>query len=338
MNESYFEWFEYAVFPVIMTDSCGIIRYKNRAAGRYLPMLRRGASVLRHLYGRSLSAGTAYVIGDTPYPRALIFNALDGNGFLLLFLSRLQYGDGEALAEALHERFHEDFSLFYSDRMNIADLESGHPEKILADRTYADLISLFGKEDADADIALYDMYDFLLKISVRLKGAFRALGYRIQLNISEEIRECRYAKLNIHDFLFVFGRFLYLFMKLSDNSVIDISVIPDRESEYYTFRFATRTSISRRRIQNKETLPFLASLIPECATELALFEKRDLLAKYTDITVDQYGRFLLKYRLSCAGHSSSLHVCSIDFSETDFDALILPFIRMLSRRLRDYPV
>lgn len=318
-RELYREYFDRAAFPVVAADESGIIAYKNLSAGKYLPALRRGADIVRRLHGQKpLCEGMeAEVIGDTPYRRAVVLR--DDTQYVFLFLSRLQYPDGDEEAKNLIENRGPVLDRFLAAAKPPSWESEAQPFR--QSRVYTDLLGVCA-EKADSGAGVYDVSELLCRLSSKLKGAFRSLGYRITMNVHTDTADRRYGKLNLYDFIFIFSRFLYIQMKLSDNGLLDIDAQYDEIGEVYTLRFSARTALTQRKLKGARALPFLCGLAPECALEWRLFDSIELLSENTHIAVDKYGKFLIEYRLSLIENASCLHVRSIEFVHTELDSVI----------------
>ena len=319
-RELYREHFDRTIFPVVAADGTGCIVYKNAAAGKYLPALRRGADIVRRLRGKKpLYAGMdAEVPGDTPYRRAVVLQ--DDDAYVFLFLSRLQYPDGDEEMLRMTERRGTALDGFLPAAYESSPSET-ESQPFRQSRIYADLIDICGMERA-AGAYVYDICELLDRLSSKLKGAFRALGYRITVNIDAAVRDRKYVKLKLYDFIFLFNRLLYIQMKLSENGIVDIDIRLDEYDERLILCFSARTALTKRSLKNGEAASLLARLAPECALEFALFEDACLFSENMRLSVDKYGKSVMEYKLSGIETPAVLHVRSIDLETAELDAVI----------------
>lgn len=321
-----------AGFPAIGVREDGVVYYKNPAAEKYLPMLRRGADVIRRLRGREpLSAGAVVEIaGDSPYRRAAVFS--DENRFTLLFLSRLQYPDAEKTAKRLISTCGTELSAVLSAK------EDGGEDTSAAlpfgkERIYTDLIGITEQDTFD-DAYVYDIQEIIGKLSKRLKGAFRSLGYRISIQSTASAWDKKYVKINLYDFIFAFSRFLYIQMRCSENGTIGIECGRDESCGCHLFRFTARTSLSPASVKKSgDIVAFLSRLAPECALELSLFHHAGELSRNTRLSVDKYGKFIVEYRLKYI-EKPVLHIRSVDFEDLELDAAIDTFLHEIRTALK----
>ncbi len=319
--------FDTAAFPVIKTDRTGIVRYKNPAAARALPMLRRGASPARHLYGGALSAGVLYLLGETAYPRAI---ALPWeNGLHCLFLSCLQYANGEETAQALFRRYEDRPQELMTDFLRLRAAVVQTDGKLPLARTDADLIALLGNEDVCADTQVVEPYALFARLSTRLSGALRGIGFRVRLEADESLKALSPVRLDVSGFLYRCGRLLYAMMKLSKTGIIDGKAIRDEQSGAPMLLLSTRTTLSHRNAETEDAFSLLSALLPECAVEFAMLRSISDEPDAMRLSVNEYGKTTLSYRLRAAA-PSELSVRAVDVETAVPDALL----RMVLRSLR----
>lgn len=319
-RELYRKHFDRVIFPVVAADDTGRIVYKNAAAGKYLPALRCGADIVRRLHGKKpLHAGMdAEVPGDASYRRAVVLQ--DGDTYVFLFLSRLQYPDGDEEARDMIENRGTALDGFLPTARE-PSLSETETQTFRQNRVYADLIDICGKEHMTGGY-VYDICELLDRLSSKLKGAFRALGYRITVNIDAAVWDRKYAKLKLYDFIFLFNRLLYIQMKLSENGIVDINIRLDENDEHYVLRFSSRTALTKRSLKNEDAASVLSRLAPECALEFALFEDTRLLSENMQLSVDKYGKLIMEYKLSGIENPSVLYIRSIDLETAELDTAI----------------
>ena len=330
-RELYREHFDRTIFPIVAADGTGRIVYKNAAAGKYLPALRCGADIVRRLRGKKpLHAGMdAEVPGDTPYRRAVVLQ--DDDAYVFLFLSRFQYHDGDEEMLRMTERRGtalDDF-LPTAREPSLSEIEI---QSFRQNRIYADLINIYGRERMTGGY-VYDICELLERLAAKLKGAFRALGYRITVNIDAAVRDRKYAKLKLYDFIFLFNRLLYIQMKLSENGIVDISVQLDENDERHVLRFSSRTALTKRGLKKEDATALLSKLAPECALEFALFEDARPFSEDMRLSVDKYGKSVIEYKLSGIETPAVLHVRSIDLETAELDAAIDMLILDIKKEL-----
>ncbi len=321
---AYQKLFARAGFPVVGIREDGTVHFKNPAAKKYLPMLRRGADAIRRLRGRvPLSPGTlAEIAGDSPYRRAVVL--ADENQFVLLFLARLQYPDGEAMAKRIVDARGTELSSFFPAEEEDAAASEALP--FGRERIYTDLVGI-AAQSSPTDTCVYDVQEIINRLSAHLKGAFRSLGYRISLCNPIPEWEKKYVKLDLYDFVFSFSRLLYLQMRCSENGTVGIECGYDEDSGCCLFRFTARTSLSAASIRkSKNIVSLLSRLAPECAPELSFLPNREELSRGTQFSIDKYGKLILEYRVKYL-EQPVLHIRSVDFENLELDAAIAGFLR-----------
>lgn len=333
-RELYGKSFDRAAFPIVAADKSGGIVYKNPAAGKYLPALRRGADIVRRLHGKNpLHAGMdAEVMGDTPYRRAAVLQ--DDDTYVFLFLSRLQYPDGEEEARSLTDHRGTTLDSFLAGAACAESLPGAETRIFRQSRVYTDLIDICENENLSGG-CVYDVCELFERLSSKLKGAFRSLGYRITMNIDAAVRDRTYAKLNLYDFIFIFSKLLYMQMKLSENGIVNIEAKYDDHDEQHALCFSARTGLTKRCIKSGDTVSFLSKLAPECALEFELFENAVLLSQNTHVTVDKYGKFVMEYRLKSIENASVLHVRSIELETVELDTVIDRLILGIKKEMKN---
>lgn len=333
-TEIYQELFHHALFPVFVTDTIGIVSYKNPAAAKYLPMIRKSASVLRHLQGARLpgKSATVKITGKTAYHTALAL--CDDDGYLFLCLSRFQYKDGEETSSKMIEIFGKtplDF-IGASKRAFIRDTDI---EKRAQNRIATDMLQVLciGNEYAEAQTD--SMADIANEVFPKLNRSFSALGYRIHAEIAEPFSPHRYVRINIYDFLFLFGRLLYLQMRLSENKMIDIRLISDDHAYRHHIRFLTQTALSDKILDENDWREFIRAYAPECEQEFLLLKKASLLPDITKLSVNKNGAFVIDLAIDYAEKTSELHVRSTDLPRLRLAPSIEMLLSHIEERLKD---
>lgn len=290
--EQYQELFNLSAYPVFMLSPRGRILYKNPAAHKYLPMLRKKACAVKHFYPSEMpkKSGVLRIMGDTPYRIALLLR--DEDGFLALCLSRFQYGDGVAAAGRFLHRFGDtafDFlGNFHKEAVRCAN------EAIPA-RIYTDVFALAEIDGMLLDTEKYSFAEITAVLFEKLNRSFGALGYRIHAKIEEGFSAQKEVTLHLHDFLYIFGKLLYLQMRLSQNG--DVSVSLESDEKEHIFRFSVKAkALGVCAAEDVHALVALA--VPECVSEFALLEKAGMLGDdIFRLSCDPFGMLTVEYRI-----------------------------------------
>lgn len=315
--ELFKELFDKAVFPIFVTDEVGIVLYKNASSGKYLPMIRKSASVCRHLRDPKMSTDISEIIGGAAYRRAIVMRENDMRIFFCF--SRLQYPDGEDIARAVIEQYGKTFVDFVAAVKNEEDRLSQTESFVVTGiqgRVYSDILALFEKKPTDLKTDIYNMVSFADIVFGKLSDAFSALGFRIQTSFLGDLKENCLAKFNPSDFLFLFHRLLYLQMKVSANGVIEITLSYDDQTDEHIFSFSTTTSLTQNHLIGKNVADFFCELVPECLTEFILFSKIDSFRKTVEASIDRAGILTIRHRIPHFAKIGTFTLRSIDLYDT----------------------
>ncbi len=291
----YQELFEYSACPIFAFSDSGRIIYRNPSAKKYLPMLRKNASLTPHLYPSVLpkKSSLLHIVGDTPYHTVIALR--DGNVFVAFGLVRLQLSDGYAFGSWLLRGFSDGSQslarLLQAEKERLA---CHHPSPV--SRVYTDIFETLNYAKEWRGMC-DDSFDETVRILFeKLRAAFTAFGYRIEAVVDDSFLHHRAVRMRSNDFLFIFGIFLYMQMRLSANG--DISVLLKSENDKHILRFSVRTE--KICLQTEDIFLFLKSCLPECAWELHLLQQLGFLeAQALRFFYDHYGVFTVEYDIPC---------------------------------------
>ncbi len=326
-NDLYSELFEYSAFPVFAFSFSGIILYKNNAANKYLPMLRKNACARKHFYPAEIpeKSGVLRIVGDTPYRIALALK--DENGFLCFCFSRFQYDDGIQTAKTLLHRFGDTATAFLI-AFQKATVSAPIPQ---TERIYTDIFSTVEEKALLSGEREYSFENAVTLLFEKLNVSFGALGYRVCTQISADFLSQKNVHFSLQDFLFLFSRLLYLQMRLSENG--DVSVLLTSNDKEHIFRFCIRTETPISLPSEKSIAAFLSDIVPECAPEFTLLEKAGLLNEnHLHLYPAPFGYFTAEYRVPYrqnAVSSVKSISCSYPFLTENIDLLLLSVEKLL---------
>ena len=287
------ELFEYSACPIFTFSADGKILYKNRSAKKYFPMLRKNASVLPHLYLTVLPAesGILHIVGDTPYRKVLALK--EGSVFYAFGLIRLQLSDGHHVGERIL-RYITDHARKLPRHFHTEKNARVHHKRYTVSRVYTDIFEAFHYPKTDFGIKDASFYEIIPVLFEKLSSAFTALGYRIHAAIDNSFVYNRAPEMHPNDFLFLFGMFLYLQMRLSESGEVSIALKSD--SEAHILRFSVKAQNIGDPDEN--IFEFFKTYLPECACELRLLEDAGILhMKNCRLSYGDYGIFTAEYRI-----------------------------------------
>lgn len=329
-TQLYSELFEQSAFPVFLLSSFGHVRYKNAAANKYLPMLRKNASAIRHFSPAEMPEKSCVlrIEGNTPYHTGIAL--IDDGDILVLCFSRFQYEDGAKTAKLFLEHFGDTAFGFickmhkelYSDIRKIAPARNQN-------RIYTDTIFARNGNDLPVQSVSYNFYTVAELLFRKLNVSFSALGYRISTQISENFPKYTEICFSLNDFLFLFGKLLYLQMRLAEKG--EVSVTLTSMPDIHLLRFLIRTNIQ----PSEDIAALFTEYVPECATELMLLKQTGLL-DHNNIRLEQnaFGQLMTEYRIPC--REKTCHMLrSTDISELSLTEDILTMIKRIEDRLKD---
>lgn len=325
----YSAFFDHAVFPVFALSDQGKIIYKNPSANKYLPMLRKNACVLKHFYPAEMPEESCVlrILGDTPYHIALALK--DDNAFLALAFSRFQYEDGVPIACSLLSHYGSTASDFLCALQNEAssdyDRQSG--------RVYTDLLELTEGNGLLSSPPHYSFFEIISPLFKRLNHSFGALGYRIHTHIEKDFRSKAEVDLCLHNFLFLFGKLLYLQMRLSENGDVSISLSSDEK--VHILRIRAKTAKIFDTAEHALLLAQLFHALPECEAEFSLIEKAGMLRKdKLHASIDACGNVTIEYHVPYV-QNAKVTLQSTDFSKRLLTSDIDRFVLSLENLLKD---
>ena len=319
------EIFDKLTFPVFTANENGQILYKNRAAVRYIGTLRKGSGVLRHLWEESIppAGKVVHIKGADPYFRALVLT--EDSHTVFLCLPRLQYPDFETTADNITRIFGTTPSVFL--QVFSENIESITEKKNVPLRLGTECFNIYPK-DIPSDHSPYAIESMMNSFFSKAENTFGALGYRIQTEISPKFLESHPVFLNRWDLSLLFGCLLYLFMKLSDDGKIHITLSSSSTQDIHLIRFFTHSSHF-----SQKTIPAMtvfADYIPEYMSEIILMEKQNLIPENVFFFKNERDELVFEYSIPYL--RSVFKVCSpgdeYDYSFI-FSALLLRIRDML---------
>ncbi|MBQ8495853.1 MAG: hypothetical protein IJ489_00150 [Clostridia bacterium] len=327
----YSELFEHSAFPVFLLSPYGKVRYKNPAANKYLPRLRKNADASKYLQPSAIpkKSGVLQIAGSTSYHRGLAL--IEGEEVLVLCFSFLQYDDGVEMGEAFLNRFGDTAFDFLCEMHRETRKYILSPPQKNQTRLYTDMLSFLQYEGILGKRPLYDFIKAAEMLFTKLKTSFSALGYRISTQISEELPTQKDVLFSMHDFLFIFGKLLYLQMRLAAKGEVSVTLTSDGNAYLIRFLIRTRAELG----SCDDILSFFTAHIPECASEIMLLERTDLFDDNT-IRFEQgaFARFMTEYRIPYTERNPHI-LRSVDISELLIAEDIRILIERIEQRLKD---
>ena len=329
--ELYPELFEYSAFPVFTLSFSGVIRYKNAAANKYLPMLRKNACVKKYFYPSAIpkEGGILRIAGDTPYRIALALK--DEDGLVAVCFSRFQYADGLQTANRLLCHFGNTADSFFAAFAAFSN-ETEQACAPYTERIYTDILAV-GEDKKDFSDVRYSFFETVSLLFEKINTSFGALGYRICAEIADGFLSQKEVRIRLHDFLFFFGRLLYIQMRLSQNGAVSVLLTSDQRE--HIFRFRIRTKRLTYPLQAEDIDAVVCRAVPECAFEFSLLQKAGLVC--TDrlrFSLDPFGCLTAEYRIPYL-ESNAFFIKSGTFSPLFLAEEIERFIGKLEERLKD---
>ena len=329
--ETYSEIFRSAAFPVFaINENCSVI-YKNAACTKHLSFICRGRTVnSKTLFKDSWENGVAH-IADKKYDSYALALTDESVTVFLCFL-RFQYADGKELAEQFIKIFGKDLLNFltkFGSMLTVPGLSGCKPD-LSAER----LMSLVRKEIPLEGQKIQQLFPIMEQLFQLLPKNLEPLGYQISAKIKENFPKYLSVGISANGFLFVFEKLLYLMMKYSQTKKIDIDLFPEIAYPHHTLRLATKTNLKELPQTSENNVRLLETLIPECASELALLNAWGLLG-HSDFTVyiDAFGTLSIEYKFAYAephwGVLRSVDCFHLPTSE-DMEAMI----RRIEERLK----
>lgn len=287
------EIFDKLTFPVFSTDENGLILYKNRAAVRYIDTMRKGSGVLRHLWEEDFPPKSRIVhIKDAdPYFRALVFTEETQTFFLCL--PRLQYPDFETVTEEVIRIFGTTLSVFLQTLSEKPDTFTR--KKNIPLRLGTECFGIYPK-DIPTDHSPYMIESITEMLFSKAETTFCALGYRIQTEFLPDFLGNHPIFLNRWDLSCLFGCLLYLFMKISNDGKIHITLSSDSAQDIHLIRFFTHTS----HLTQKEyaAMDAFSDCIPEYMSEILLMEKQGLIPENARFFRNERNELVFEYPIS----------------------------------------
>ncbi len=302
---SFEELFDATAFPIFATDTSGEILYKNPATQRYIPILRKGASIKRYLADKALPDGelTVRFIGNTAYRHAL--SVRDRDGILFLAFPRLQYGDREKVAQSILDLLGDALPPFLDSCREFLG-KPNSPSRAFS-RLYAELPRLYppdndyvGKQSVCPNIFTETMLSHIERLAA-------TLGFRVRTSVAPDFNPCHAIHINHLDLTFLFCQLLYCALRMSVGGTLDILLASNDEYRTYTLRF----KISAHTIpSDTPSYLILCHAVPECAADILLMEKAGVLSKMVAIRHD--GKQSLIMDFSVPYQTATVSVNSLD--------------------------
>lgn len=311
----YPEFFEHSACPVFVFTDSGKIIYRNLSAKKYLPMLRKNASVIPHLYPAVLpsESGILHIAGNTPYRTMVTF--WDGTAFIAFGFIRLQLSDGTYIGDSILRHFSDNPEKW--KKLFHAEKELAPTKNHTGNRICTDIFETLNYAKTSAYNKNGSFYETVTVLFQKLDTSFTALGYRIHTAIDPDFVFNRAVQMRTNDFLFIFGVFLYLVMRLSENGHISIHL--KTEDQMHVVYFSCKTEKIQAPLEDVSAL--WDHYLPEYVRELQFLEQSGFL--HTDhlrIVCGDYGLLTLEYRVALGEELQNIvesaeftqYLCAID--------------------------
>lgn len=289
-----FDFFSFAPFPVFVVDSAGAVIFKNCHCARYLPEIRRGAKIFRHIKDKSrdiFSDECCFVEFDcsSPYFRAFVSRKqINGENYILfIFPSRMQFDDYAEIAEAIKGDFGGDAMTLFTESLNAADGNT-------SGRLYGEVLN-FTRKYCDGwsfKPEVCDIESIIKPLVTRLGGAFRALGIRINGEIDENVSHNKSCTLRPLDFVFCLCRLVYAAARCSNNKALTVRTSYLEETNEISVCIKTRSPVIITRGD-------ICELAPECIFESEFIGGVSSLKNRISFANDTDGFVTASYRIPC---------------------------------------
>ena len=325
-----FDVFTFMPFPVFVTDSEGVVIFKNDSCRRNIKNIRNGARVAKHIkdigfFPQNDPVSFSEISGEAPFFRfAMNKVACDGSiYFVFFFFPMLQFGNHSEIERFMLDRSNGDIFDFYVDLKNLSENES-------PGRLFSDMVSFINKYDvelSDKKISVDTAY-LLDKLFSSLSGAFKALGVRISSRVDKNIYYNRFCRLNPNDYIFVLTRLLYAVIRASSSKKIFIEAVHVEEDDLIS---VTMKTDSDRMIISGD----ICELAPECVFESKLISRYYMLGKNVSITRENDGTVNVSYSVSCENVMATLPISNTYYDKFDMDSAIRKYTQALKTSLKN---
>lgn len=295
-----FEIFSHAPFPVFVTNRNNTVIFKNIHCSRYLPNIRCGAGIKRHLTNQALDLSspdlhTVEFAGANPFFRAIITRrkSEDTVYSIFLFPSRYQFEDYKFIENFILMNFSGDAIEFFEATVNVMIGNT-------SGRLYGELLNFVNKYHSDWNFApqTNDIEDLLVTLFANLDGAFRSLGIRIITSISPEVIKHKYCNIKSFDFMFFICRMIYFAARCSQDNIISIDAV-------YTGVTNSVTVTVRTRSENEIIIGDICELAPECIYESEIINRVPSISKNFQIKKSEDGYVEMSYKAECKSEFKS---------------------------------
>lgn len=282
--------------PILITDSDGIIIYKNRAAKRCIPSPRLKANINNYIAAKMkkfrVQKGNLRIEfirnSETVFNRALVFDSADG-GKIWCFFPELIISEPEVLYRFLERTDSDLLRSFFDD----IDEKSGQKDKMLFtryQRVYTELISAMTKLNTENRI-----YRFPASVIITsLKRQTGELAARYGLRISFDIGITELWKpyhLEFESFAAVYIQLLTLALRLTDISGCALTAYPSKDKFILTVTAALPETADR--LPPVITTEALCNLYPAETANILLLDTQARLGGYMLDTYILDGRLAL---------------------------------------------
>ena len=283
-------------FPVFAASEKGVLLYKNPACAKYLSNIYGSRNIKNKIFPEFPQESRAVrVLSGSAYSVAVAVK--DGENFVFLFFSRLQCADGRLAADKILKEWGSELSDLLVGFKDMID-SKGYP----AFGTRVDdegLLSLLKEESGLWRREEYCVSSVLEPVFERLNESFETIGYGVSAEIDKNFPEYLSVQLSVSDFLFIFGKLLYLTMKFSGTRHVNIVLFSEIAYSRHVLRLETKTDLTELPQTQENNVALLKALMPEYAAEINLLDRTGLM-KSSDFSVrnDALGVLTVTYEFS----------------------------------------
>ena len=325
-----FDVFSFMPFPVFVTDSVGVVIFKNDSCRQNIKKIRNGANAAKHIKDANIFLKKDKILFSETYcggtfSRFAMSNIeADSTSYcVFLFLPMLQLDCHDEIERFILDRSNDDIFDFYIDVKNYAG-------KSPSNRLYSDMVTLVSKYDVEISNSktAVDTAYLLDKLFKLLSGAFSALGIRVSTSIDKNIYYNRFCRIDPNDYIFVLTRLLYAVIRASSTKKIAVKAVHTEETDEISVTLKTSTE---RIIINGD----ICELAPECIFESRLISRYYMLGKNVSITQERDGTVNVKYTVQCDNVMATLPISNTYFNRFDIDPAVKKYAKALRNSLKN---
>ena len=330
--ESYREIFHYVTFPVFAIKKDGKLVYRNLACAKYLPGIYGSRTVKTRIYPEIPETSRAvFIWGEPSYSVALAL--VDGEYIIFLCFSRFQYLDGKGLADKLLESWGNTLLDFL---VNFRRAIACTKEQVIGSCFNDVDMLLFSKgEHWTQNAERYSLPHIFIPVFQRMRTSFASRGYCFSAEIEKNFPEYLPVQIAVNDFLFLFGKLLYMTMKFSSTRRLDINLFTEIMYARHGLVLTTDTDLKELPAVQGNNVALLKAMIPEYEAEIELLERIGIV-KHTDFSIrlDALGKLTVTYYFAYQTPDWG-HVQSMDDFEITISGDIENMIQSILARFTD---